>query len=109
MKWASDAGYVRSDLPASAVSTAEVARRLGLTVERGRQVVAQEDFPKPIKILRQARMYDWREVEAWVKKNGMPRQYPDARYARYVRQEPRSVTKAARILRGQQRTSVASR
>lgn len=52
------------------VSGAEIARRLGLSRERVRQLARREDFPDPIGRVGVAIVWRWPDVEAWAERTG---------------------------------------
>jgi hypothetical protein len=52
------------------VGVAEVATRLGLTAERVRQLSKGGGMPEPVGELGRRLIWDWRDVEAWARKDG---------------------------------------
>lgn len=60
------------------VGAGDIAERLGL---RGRQAVTDwqrryDDFPKPVAHVGSRKVWLWPEIEAWARKNGLPRPRP---------------------------------
>jgi prophage regulatory protein len=61
---------VRQDEPQDLVTGAEIARRLGISRERVRQLAQRPDFPAPIGRLGQANIWGWTAVDEWRRANG---------------------------------------
>jgi predicted DNA-binding transcriptional regulator AlpA len=61
--------------PKNLVGAAEIAERLGVARPQLVHDWARRyaDFPAPIAQLRQAMIWDWREVDKWAKENDMPK------------------------------------
>jgi hypothetical protein len=47
-------------------TTAEIAQRLRISVERARQLSRREDFPAPVEHVRYFRLWRASDVEAWL-------------------------------------------
>jgi hypothetical protein len=54
------------------ISGAEIARGLGVSRERGRQLAERPDFPKPLGRLGTTNVWAWKDVEAWWHANERP-------------------------------------
>ncbi|MFL5962196.1 MAG: helix-turn-helix transcriptional regulator [Gaiellaceae bacterium] len=54
------------------ITGAEIARGLGVTRERGRQLAERPDFPKPLGRLGTAHIWAWKDVEEWWLANERP-------------------------------------
>ena len=52
------------------VTGAEVARRLGSSRERVRQLAERDDFPRPIGRVGVAIVWRWPDVKAWASRSG---------------------------------------
>ncbi|MBM3679011.1 MAG: helix-turn-helix domain-containing protein [Actinobacteria bacterium] len=50
---------------ADLVTTAEAARRLGLSRERVRQLAQRADFPRPLGKVGNAVVWRWTDIEEW--------------------------------------------
>ena len=55
--------------PQDLVTGAEIARRLGLSRERVRQLAERPDFPAPLGRLGQANVWGWDGVDEWRRSN----------------------------------------
>jgi len=49
------------------VTTAEAARRLGISRERVRQLAQKDDFPRALGRVGQAVVYRWSDVSEWAR------------------------------------------
>ncbi len=53
------------------VGTAEIAERLGISYRLVHNWLNRyEDFPEPLSIIGGLRVWDWPDIEAWVKSTG---------------------------------------
>ncbi|TCJ36852.1 AlpA family transcriptional regulator [Parafrankia sp. BMG5.11] len=55
--------------PVALWTTADIARRLGLTQERARQLANSESFPPPSFMHGRSRFWTIGDVEAWIKEH----------------------------------------
>ena len=60
----------KSEEPQDLVTGGEIARRLGVSRERVRQLAQRPDFPAPIGRLGQANIWGWAAVDEWRHANG---------------------------------------
>lgn len=47
----------------------EIRRRLNVSRQRAYQIITRKDFPDPYQVLEMGKIWDQREVEAWIKKH----------------------------------------
>ena len=57
-----------SDALEDLITTAEAARRLGVSRERVRQYAKRDDFPQPLGRIGIAVVWRWSDVEAWARR-----------------------------------------
>src|SRR5260370_29731317 len=60
----------KTDEPQDLVTGGELARRLGVSRERVRQLAQRPDFPTPLGRLGQANIWGWTAVDEWRRANG---------------------------------------
>ena len=51
------------------MGTAEIGRRLGVSHSRARQIVTSKGFPDPCAELTMGRIWEARDVEAWIRRH----------------------------------------
>ena len=53
-------------MPTQLLSTADVGRRLDVSRERARQLIASDDFPAPVQQVGRTRLWDPADIERWI-------------------------------------------
>lgn len=58
----------------------DIARRLGVSRERVRQLAQRDDFPEPLGRLGRGQVWRWADVEAWAHETGREVHIPVAEF-----------------------------